>query len=332
MKIKLFCSLIILALSAASAAFSEETVEKVVIFGAGPAGLTSAIYTAQAHLSPLVVEGNECEGQLASIYRMENFPGFPEGIRGDELIERMRTQAGKFGARFQKGIVANVDIKQRPFCITFDDGRTIFSEAIIVAIGTSKKWLGLDSENALKGKGVCGSATCEAELFQDKEVVVVGGGDSALEEALTLCTYASKVTVVYKANKLFASPYLQERVYANDKIQVILESDVVEVLDMTQDMVTGLILRNNKTKETSMIPCSGLFVSIGRQPNTHLFKGQLDLSAAGNIAVQSPSTQTSVPGVFAAGDVSDPTYRKAITAAGMGCTAALDAIRYLKVK
>jgi len=309
--------------------FSEESIEKLVILGGGSAGLTSAIYASQAGLQPLVLEGNECAGQLSAVYRMENFPGFPEGISGDELIEKMRVQANQFGARFQPGTVVDIDLKMRPFRLTLNNGQTFYSEALIIALGTAKRWIGLDSEEALKGKGVHSSAICEAPLFQGKEVVVVGGGDAALEEALSLTEYAIRVTLIHRSNRFNASAYLQEKIFAHEKIRVIWESAVEDIYDITQDRVTGILLRNVKTQEQSLLPCDGVFVSIGRQPNTDLFKGQLEIAPSGLIVVDGHSTETSVLGVFAAGDVSDPTYRKAITAAGTGCMAAMDAIRFL---
>lgn len=327
--VKYCCRALFILLSYFTVASGQEQIERLVILGSGPAGLTSAIYAGQANLSPLVVEGAECDGQLASVYQMENFPGFPEGINGGDLVDRMRLQAEKFGARFLPGKITEIDLMNRPFRFTFSDGQTVYAEAAIVALGTSKRWLGLKSEEALKGKGVSGSATCEGPLFQDKEVAVIGGSDAALEEALALTKFASKVTLIHRSDKLGASTYLQARVFENGKIQVIWDSAVDDILDPAEGFVTGIVLRNLKTGEKTTLPCDGVFVSIGRQPNTDLFKSQVDMNASGLVVVDAPSTETSVAGVFAAGDVADPSYRKAITASGMGCMAAMDAIRYL---
>jgi thioredoxin reductase (NADPH) len=225
----------------------------------------------------------------------------------------------------------DLDLTGYPFKLRFIDGRTVLAESIIVALGTSKRWLGLPSEEALKGKGVSGSASCDGPLFQGREVVVVGNGDAALEEALALTEFASKVTLINRAEKFRASAYLQERIFAHPKIHVIWSSEVEDILDVTQNRVTAIVLRHFKTQELTTYPCEGVFVAIGRRPNTDLFKGQLELSPSGLIVADSMGTQTSVLGVFAAGDVSDPTYRKAITAAATGCMAAMDANRFLNM-
>lgn len=329
MKLNTWIAIFSVSLFSFSAGMAQESKEKLVILGSGPAGLTSAIYAGQLKLSPLVIEGSECEGQLASVYHMENYPGFPEGINGRELVERMKLQAQKFGARFQSGPVVAIDLINRPFTLTFEDGRTVQTESIIIALGTKKKWLGIPSEEFFKENGVHASATCDGHLFQEKAVVVLGGGDTACEEALALTEYATKVTLIYHRNAIYASPYLQERIFANKKIEVICDSNVEEILDVTQGSVTGVVLRNLKTKETKNLSCQGVFVAIGRVPNTEMFKGQLELTTAGLIAIEANKTQTSISGVFAAGDVSDPTYRKAITASGMGCMAAIDAAKFL---
>lgn len=321
-----FLTLIVLF---SSSAFSKEAIEKLIILGKGPAGLTSAIFAGQADLKPLVVEGNECDSQLEAVYRIENFPGFPEGISGNELIERIHLQAEKFGARFQPGNVVDINLINRPFRLTLNDGQIVYSEAVIIALGTAKRWIGLESEKLLIGKGVSSSATCEAHLFQDQEVVVIGGGDAALEEALALAEYARKITLIHRSNKFNAATYLQDKVFSDGTIQVVWDCSVEEILDVSQGCVTGVVLRNLKTQEKSVLPCNGVFVSIGRQPNTELFKGQLEISPKGLIVVKAPSTQTSIDGVFAAGDAVDLNYRKAITAAAGGCMAAMDAIRFL---
>lgn len=319
-----------MSLAIASTALYAEPIEKLVILGGGTAGLTSAIYAGQAGLEPLVIEGNECEGQLPAVYQMQNFPGFPEGIDGNELVERIHLQAEQFGARFQAGNVVSVDLTERPFRLTLSDGRVVYAEAVIVAVGSQKRWLGLDAEEALKGKGVSGSARCDGDQFVGKEVVVVGGGDAALEEALYLSNFATRVSVVHLRDQLNGNEYLQNQVFSNGKIEVILGAAVDDILGLSQDHVTGVILRDVKSDQKHILPCDGVFVSIGRQPNTDLFEEQLALTTGGLIAVHSPTTETSVPGVFAAGDASDPSYRKAVVAAGVGCMAALDAIQFLK--
>jgi thioredoxin reductase (NADPH) len=319
-----------MSLAIASTALYAEPIEKLVILGGGTAGLTSAIYASQAGLEPLVIEGEECEGQLAAVYQIQNFPGFPEGIDGNELVGRMHLQAEQFGARFQAGNVVAVDLTERPFRLTLSDGRDVYAEAVIVAVGSRKRWLGLDAEEALKGKGVSGSARCDGDQFAGKEVVVVGGGDAALEEALYLSHFATRVSIVHLRDQLTASAYLQDQALSNGKIEVILDAAVDDILGVSQDHVTGVMLRNVKTGERHVLPCDGVFVSIGRQPNTDLFEEQLAITTGGLIAVHSPSTETSVAGVFAAGDAIDPSYRKAVVAAGVGCMAALDAIRFLK--
>lgn len=328
----IFAALFLAIFLISTPAFSGERVEKLVILGAGPAGLTSAIYAGQAHLAPIVIEGNKSDSQLANVYQMENFPGFPEGITGKELLGRMYRQAEKFGALFQPGILVDVDLLNKPFRLNLSDGQVIYSEALIIALGSTKRWLGLDSEQALKGKGVASSATLEAPLFRDKEVVVIGAGDAALEEALVLTEYATKVTLICRSNKLSASPYLQEKIFSNIKIQIVWDSTVDEILDVVQERVTAIALRNLKSGQHSILPCEGVFVSIGSKANTDLFQGQLDIKSSGFIVINWPSMATAIPGVFAVGDVSDPTYRKAITAAATGCIAAINAIGFLKAQ
>lgn len=331
MKIKNLALPLLLSLSFLLPCHADEQVEKVVILGGGAAGLTAALFAGQSKLSPVIVEGKGA-GQIGAVYKMENYPGFPEGISGDELVDRIRIQAENFGARFHSGSVVDVDVINRPFKITFDNGQMMYAETIILALGTSKKWLGLDSEEALKGKGVSGNATTDAPQFQDKEVVVVGGGDAALEEALVLAKYARKVTLIHRSSQLSAAEYLKEKVGMNDKIRIILDSAVAEIQDVSKGYVTSVLLKNLKTEELTALPCEGVFVSIGRQANVGIFKGQLELTSSGLVAVETPGTETSVAGIFAAGDISDPTYRKVITAAGSGCMAAMDAIRFLSLE
>lgn len=304
-------------------------VEKLVILGSGPAGWTAAIYGARGKLSPLVITGIESGGQLMTTTLVENFPGFPEGVQGPDLMDLFKAQAVKFGVRIEDDAVVSVDLSKRPFLLTLRNQKKIQAESLIIATGASAKWLGLPSEQALIGHGVSGCAVCDGLFFQDKEVVVVGGGDTAAEEALLLANIASRVTLVHRRNELKASAIMQERLLSHPKIRFMGGYVVDEILDPSQEKVTGVKLHHVSTQETLTLPCEGVFIAIGHQPNTDLFKGQLTLDAHGYIATQGQSRAASVPGVFVAGDVADPIYRQAITAAGYGCMAALDAQRFL---
>jgi thioredoxin reductase (NADPH) len=303
--------------------------EKVVILGSGPAGLTAAIYTARAKLDPLLVEGTQPGGQLMITTEVENFPGFPEGVQGPELMDLLHKQAERFATRFADGNVVAADLSDRPFKLTLEGGGTIETETLIIATGASAKWLGLESETRLRGAGVSACATCDGFFFSGKEVVVVGGGDTAMEEATYLTHHASKVTVVHRRDELRASRYMQEAARRSPKIAFVWDSVVTEVLDVAAGRVTGVRLRNLKTKEDSVYACDGLFLAIGHKPNTDVFAGKLDLDSAGYIITSPRTTQTSVPGVFAAGDVADARYRQGVSAAGTGCMAAIDAERFL---
>ncbi len=304
--------------------------EKVVIIGTGCAGLTAAIYTARANLSPLVLTGTMPGGLLTTTSTVENFPGFPEGVDGYELMVRMQQQAEKFGARIQLlHAVEKVDLSKRPFHLVID-GKEIIAETIIIATGAGHRHLGLESEHLLEKKGVTYCATCDGAwpMFRNQPLVVVGGGDSACEEANYLTRFGSVVHLVHRRDSLRASKIMADRALANPKIKPIWNSAVTEVLDVKQDKVTAVKLKNLVTGEESVLPCAGVFVAIGHVPNTQIFAGQLELDENGYV-IRKEGSQTSVPGVFVAGDCSDHVYRQAITAAGMGCAAAIDAERFL---
>jgi thioredoxin reductase (NADPH) len=302
---------------------------KVVIIGSGPAGLTAALYTARANLSPLLVEGLEAGGQLTLTSLVENYPGFRAGIQGPELMEEMRLQAAHFGTEIVQGNVIKADLSGPPFRITMADGRTVTTLTLIIATGASARWLDIGSDRKLAGRGVSTCATCDGYFFRNKPIAVVGGGDSAMEEAVYLARMASKVTVIHRRDTLRASKIMQDKALKHPKIEFIWNSEVADVNDVARGEVTGITVRNLKTGQLSEVPLDGVFIAIGHTPNTSLFKGQLELDANGYIVTQR-GTQTSVPGVFAAGDVQDHVYRQAVTAAGTGCMAALDAERYLE--
>ena len=299
----------------------------VIIIGSGPAGLTAALYTARANLNPLVIEGLEAGGQLTLTTTVENWPGFRDGIMGPALMAEMRAQAERFGAELIAGDVTTVKTRERPFTIQ-TSGARYAAQALIIATGASARLLGLPSERALMGHGVSTCATCDGYFFRGQPIAVVGGGDTAMEEALFLTKFASHVTVVHRRDALRASKVMQDKAFANAKISFEWSSAVQEVKDTGKGEVTSIVLRHNETGETKELAVNGLFVAIGHNPNTGLFAGQLEMDANGYIVSQ--GTRTNVPGVFACGDVQDHVYRQAITAAGTGCMAAMDAEKYLE--
>jgi len=306
----------------------NEEIRNTVIIGSGCAGLTAAIYAGRANLKPVVLQGHEPGGQLSMTTLVENFPGFPEGIQGPELIENMKKQAARFGAEFRHGHVATVNLATRPFVLDLGKEQ-ILTRTLIVASGASARWLGLPNEQALIGHGVSSCATCDGFFFSGKEIVVIGGGDSAMEEALFLTRFASKVTIIHRREQFRASKIMLERARQHDKIKFLTNSVVEDVYDVDKKEVTGLKLRNLKTNAVTDFPTSALFLGIGHIPNTKMFGGHLETDADGYLKTQE-YVFTRVPGVFACGDVQDRRYRQAISAAGTGCMAAIEVERYLE--
>jgi thioredoxin reductase (NADPH) len=305
----------------------EHPLNDVIIIGSGCAGLTAAIYAGRANLKPIVIDGYEPGGQLSLTTMVENFPGFPEGILGPDLIENMRKQALRFGAEFKSGAITDVDLSKRPFKIAA--GNDVFeARALIIASGASARMMGLESERKLVGYGVSTCATCDGYFFRGKEIAVVGGGDTAMEEANFLSKFASRVNILHRRPEFRASKIMVDRARANDKIRLVTPVVVEEISDVAKGGVENVRLRNTQTNEISNLPVAGVFVAIGHEPNTKNFRGQLDMDENGYLVTQHGS-QTNVPGVFAAGDVQDHHYRQAVTAAGSGCMAAIDAEKFL---
>lgn len=300
----------------------------VVIVGSGPAGLTAALYAARADLKPLVFEGPEPGGQLMQTTDVENYPGYPEGVMGPKMMEDFREQAKRFGADCRYGMVTDITFDKRPYKLMVDEETELYAKSIIISTGASAKWLGLDSEQRLRGKGVSACATCDGAFFRDQHVIVVGGGDTAMEEATFLTKFASKVTVLHRRQELRASKAMQTRAFNDEKIEFMWDTELHKVLG--EEVVEGVEVINNETKEiTTLDDVTGVFIAIGHKPNTDLFKGVLTMDEVGYIQTKGQSTRTDLDGIFACGDAMDPIYRQAVTAAGTGCRAALDAEKFL---
>ena len=310
---------------------NENGVRDVIIIGGAAAGYTAALYSARANLDPLVIEGVSWGGQLMITSEVENYPGYTEGVLGPQMMQDFRRQAERFGAEFITDDATRVDFSEPPFRVWVGDDE-YRAETVIVATGANARQLGLASEEKLQGRGVSYCAVCDAAFFRDKDVIVVGGGDSAMEEAVFLAKFATNVTVVHRRDVFRASPIMVDRAKANPRISFVLDSVVEEVLGADEGCATGAVIRNLKTDERTEIPAEGFFVAIGHDPNTALFRGQLELDEGGYVVTTGRSTETNIPGVFAAGDVQDHVYRQAVTAAGSGCMAALDAERYLAAR
>jgi thioredoxin reductase (NADPH) len=309
---------------------TEEIHTKVLIIGSGPAGYTAAIYAARACLDPVLVQGLQPGGQMTITTDVENYPGFADVIQGPWLMEQMSAQAEQVGTRMISDIIVSVDLSQRPFIAVGDSGTQYIADSVIITTGAQAKWLGLPSEEMFQGFGVSACATCDGFFYREKEVIVVGGGNTAVEEALFLTNFASKVTLVHRRDALRSEKILEQRLFAHEKIEVVWDHVVEEILGDKDPLgVTGARVKNVKTGEESVIPAHGVFIAIGHSPSTELFTGQLDIDDGGYIIKAADSTQTAVPGVFAAGDVTDKIYRQAVTAAGMGCMAALEAEKFI---
>lgn len=307
----------------------SHVIEKVVIIGSGAVGASAAIFTGQAKLTPLVIQDNDCKAQMALIHSIDNYPGVLEDIEGVELLNKFRQQAQNFGARFVDGSVEAVDLLNKPFRIDLANGEQIYTETLIIASGTEKRWLGIPNEQALRGKGVVSATFCKDSDFTHKNVVVVGGGHAALQEALFIANVADKVTIVNRSNVFNASKFHQEQVFNNSKISVLYNTEVDDILDPRKNKVTSVILRDKINNQITTLPADYVLIAIGSQPNSKLFKGQLELTDSGHIVVNGKNTSTNIPGVFAAGDVTEVAYGRVVIAAGAGAMSAMDAIRYL---
>ena len=308
---------------------TKEQHHKLIILGSGPAGLTAAIYAARAILKPVVVSGREAGGQLMITSDVENYPGFPEGIKGPEMMDLLKAQAARFGTEFFSGDVIDVDFSQRPFKLTLENKDTLSCDSLIISTGASARWLGMDSEKEYSGRGVSACATCDGFFFRDQDVAVVGGGDTALEEALYLANICKSVTLIHRRDEFRGSKIMQKRAVDHEKISIFWDTVVDEVLGNPMAGMTSLKVKNLKTEKVTEHPITGLFIAIGHLPNTKLFKNKLALNENGYVKVTPGTTYTSVEGVFASGDVQDHVYRQAVTAAGTGCMAAIDAERWL---
>ncbi len=308
---------------------TKEQHHKLIILGSGPAGLTAAIYAARAILQPVVVSGREAGGQLMITSDVENYPGFPEGIKGPEMMDLLKAQAARFGTEFFSGDVIDVDLSRRPFKLTLENKDTLSCDSLIISTGASARWLGMDSEKEYSGRGVSACATCDGFFFRDQDVAVVGGGDTALEEALYLANICKSVTLIHRRDEFRGSKIMQKRAVDHEKISIFWDTVVDEVLGNSMAGMTSLKVKNVKTEKVTEHPITGLFVAIGHSPNTKLFKDKLNLNENGYVEVTPGTTYTSVEGVFASGDVQDHVYRQAVTAAGTGCMAAIDAERWL---
>ena len=308
---------------------TKEQHHKLIILGSGPAGLTAAIYAARAILQPVVVSGREAGGQLMITSDVENYPGFPDGIKGPEMMDLLKAQAARFGTEFFSGDVIDVDLSQRPFKLTLENKDTLSCDSLIISTGASARWLGMDSEKEYSGRGVSACATCDGFFFRDQDVAVVGGGDTALEEALYLANICKSVTLIHRRDEFRGSKIMQKRAVDHEKISIFWDTVVDEVLGYPMAGMTSLKVKNVKTEKVTEHPITGLFVAIGHSPNTKLFKDKLNLNENGYVEVTPGTTYTSVEGVFASGDVQDHVYRQAVTAAGTGCMAAIDAERWL---
>ena len=308
---------------------TKEKYHKLIILGSGPAGLTAAIYAARAILKPVVVSGREAGGQLMITSDVENYPGFPEGIKGPEMMALLKAQAARFGTEFLNGDVIDVDFSQRPFKLTLENKDTLSCDSLIISTGASARWLGMDSEKEYSGRGVSACATCDGFFFRDQDVAVVGGGDTALEEALYLANICKSVTLIHRRDEFRGSKIMQKRAVDHEKISIFWNTVIDEVVGNSVAGMTSLKVKHVKTKKVTEHPITGLFIAIGHIPNTKLFKDKLDLNENGYVKVTPGTTYTSVEGVFASGDVQDHVYRQAVTAAGTGCMAAIDAERWL---